>query len=277
MAAKEINPILIPYDFTSVSDIALDHAAHFAQLFEQPVTILNIVDESTKKFLGQNNKEEQLLNIDLENICKKTENKFHVKVNYLIRKGNILSIHDIAKDMNISFMFIGIDQLHTLASKVLQMISNFLAPIYVVQGNIEWKDIKTIVFPVDGTEDTLQKIFYTINIAKHTNATVRLFSINLTSKERQYVQSVRIEKIEKLLLENKIPFITDYATPIEKEFPNELLEYATANNADLFILMKTPRLFFADMFINPIDKKVLLNSQNIPSIYITSGYTGKYS
>jgi nucleotide-binding universal stress UspA family protein len=275
MAATEINPILIPYDFTSVSDIALDHAAHFAQLYEQPITILNIVDKSTNKFLEQHNKEEQLLNIDLENICKQTENKFHVKVNYLIKKGNINSIHDIAKELNISFMFIGIDQLHTLASKILQMISNFLAPVYVVQGNIEWKDIKTVVFPIDGTEDTLQKIFYTINIAKLTDSTVKLFSVNLTDKERRYIQSVRVNKIEKLLLENNIPFITDYATRIEKEFPNELIEYAKANNANLLILMKTPRLFFADMFINPIDKKVLLNSKNIPSLYITSGDAGR--
>ncbi|MFA4851473.1 MAG: universal stress protein [Bacteroidales bacterium] len=276
MTTKENHPILVPYDFTSVSDVAIIHAASIAKLTGYPLIILNIVDESTQKFLKQHNQIEKFLNINLEKICEKTRKNFHVKVSFLIKKGSIISIRNIAENLHISYMFIGIDQPHTLASQVLRMIGNSPAPVYVVQGNIKWKDINTIVFPVDSYEETRQKISCTIIIAKYTNATVRLFSIKLRNKERQYTQDVRVRQIEKMLLEKEIPFVTDYATRDEKEFPDELPEYATTNNADLFILMKTPTLYFNNLFINPIDKKVLLNSQNIPSIYINPRDVGRY-
>jgi hypothetical protein len=276
MAIKKNYPILIPYDFTSVSDKAIEHAARISKLTRSPLIILNIVDESTLKFLKRHNYLEKFLNIGLEKICEKIRNKFHVKVTFLIKKVGVYSIRDIAEKMHISFMVIGIDQPQTLASKVLRMIGNSPSPVYVVQGDIKWKNINTIVFPVDSYEETRQKISCTIKIAKYTKATVRLFSVKLKDKERQYFQDVRVRQIEKMLLEKEIPFITDYATRDEKEFSDELPEYAAAHNADLFILMKTPRLYFNNTYINPIDKKVLLNSQNIPSIYINPRDMGRY-
>jgi hypothetical protein len=268
MKTQKVNPILIPYDFTSISDVAIEHAANMSQLTGHPLILLNIVDESTQKFIKQNNITEESLKTSLEKICKKIEEKFHLHVDYLLRKTDILSICNIAEELKIPFMFIGIDQYHNIASKVLKMIGNSPAPVYIVQGNIEWKNISTIAFPVDSFEETRQKISCTIKVAKHTKATVRLFSIKIKNKERQNIQQMRVKQIEKLLREKGIPFVTDYAKNDEKKFPDELLEYAETNNSDIFVLMKTPRSYFANLFINPIDKKVLFNSKNIPSIYV---------
>jgi len=272
---KDVQPILIPYDFTSVSDVAIEHAANLAKLTNQPLIILNILDESTLKFLKSHDKIEHFLKTNLEVLCKKVIKKHNVSADFLIKKGSILSISDTAKELNISYMFIGIDQPHTLASKVFKMIGCSPAPVYVIQGNIKWKDVKTIVFPVDSFEETRQKISCTMKIAKLTNASVKLFSIYLRDKEKQYYQDVRLKQIEKQLRENEIPYTSEYAKEEEK-FPDELLKYAEANNGDLFILMKTPRLYFANIFINPVDKKVLLNTQNIPSIYINHRDVGRY-
>ena len=170
----------------------------------------------------------------------------------------------------------GIDQPHTLASKVFKMIGVSPVPVYVVQGDIKWKGVKNIVFPVDSFEETRQKITCTINLAKLTKATVKLFSVKLKDKERQYFQDARLKQIEKQLLENEIPYTSEYANKEEEKFPDELLKYAQINNGDLFILMKTPRLYFANLYINPIDKKVLLNSQNIPSIYVNPKEIGSF-
>ena len=103
MVVKKEHPILIPYDFTAVSNIAITHAAKFSKLSGQPLIILNIVDESTQKFLKQHNLIDQFLNTQLDTICKSTAKKFKVPVSYLIRKGKILSIRDIAEELAISF------------------------------------------------------------------------------------------------------------------------------------------------------------------------------
>jgi nucleotide-binding universal stress UspA family protein len=276
METKKEHPILVPYDFTPVSNTAISHAAIFSKLCGQPIIVLNIVDESTQKFLKQHNQMDQFLNTQLDNICKSAIKKFKVPVSYLIRKSKILSIRDIAEELAISFMFIGIDQPQNLASKVLKVVGSSPAPVYVVQGDIEWKDIKTIVFPVDGFEETRQKTSCAVKLAKLSKATVKLFSINVKEREQHTNQTVRVKQIEKMLFENEVPFTTEYAKLKEEDFPDELLEYGQANKTDIFILMKTPRTYFSNFFINPIDKKVLLNSHNIPSVYVNPRDIGMY-
>ncbi|NTW31798.1 MAG: universal stress protein [Bacteroidetes bacterium] len=276
MKNTDTQPILIPYDFTSVSDIAIEHAANLAKLAKKSLILLNILDDSTLKFLKSHDKMDQFLKTNLENLSNKVSKKYNVPTDFLIKKGNILSITDMAKELSISYMFIGIDQPHTLASKIFKMIGNSPAPVYVVQGDIKWKSIKTIVFPVDSFEETRQKISCTIKVARINNSTVKLFSIFLRNKERQYYQDVRLKQIEKLLQTNEIPYTSEYAKEDEEKFPDELLKYAEENKSDLFILMKTPRLYFSNLFINPVDKKILLNAMNIPSIYVNPKDIGIY-
>jgi len=271
------HPILVPYDFTPVSDVALAHAASYSQICGDPIIILNIVDESTLKFLKHHNQIDQFLNKKLQVISEEIADKYNVKTSSLVRKGKIISIRNIAEELAISIMFIGIDQPQTLASKVLKVVGSSPAPVYVVQGEIKWKDIKTVVFPVDDFEETRQKIGCTVKLAKQTNAKVNLLSITLDDRDRQINQEVRVKQIEKALLEHRIPFETEYAKQKEKNFADELLEYAQINKADILILMKTPRTFFPNLFISPVDRKVLLNSHNIPSIYINSRDVGRYN
>ena len=101
METKKEHPILVPYDFTPVSNTAISHAATFSKLCGQPIIVLNIVDESTQKFLKHHNQMDQFLNTQLDNICKSAAKKFKVPVSYLIRKSKVLSIRDIAEELAI--------------------------------------------------------------------------------------------------------------------------------------------------------------------------------
>ena len=274
MEANKTNPILVPYDFTDISDTALFHAAHIAQLKNLPLILLNIFEKSTQNFLNKH--KGKTLNEYMENICEKYSKEFDIKVGFIIKKEKVLLVSETAKELNISYMFIGIDQSHTAASKLLRMLGNSPAPVYVVHENVEWRDIKTIVFPVDSFKETIQKTSCAIKIAKHTNATIRLFSITLKDSNLQTIQEKRVKQIQQLLTDNGVNFITDFASRDEKNFPDELSDYAKKNNADLFILMKTPKKFLANILTNPVDIKFLFNSQNTPSIYVNRNNTSLY-
>ncbi|MGD0711546.1 MAG: universal stress protein [Bacteroidales bacterium] len=276
MEEKKEYPILAPYDFTSVSDAAVDHAARFSQLSGQPVVVLNVVDRTTQKFLRLHNQMEQFLNIKLKDLCNDVANKYKIKISYMVRRSGILSIRRIAEELHASFMFIGIDQPHTVASNVFKVIAHSPAPVFVIQSDIEWKKIETIIFPVDEFEETRQKTACAIKLARLNKAIIKLFSITLNEKEHQILQTVRVKQIEKMLLENEVHFTTEYAKRNKKDFPDELLEYAQSNNTDIFILMKTPRTFFPNLFISKLDIKILMNRLNIPSIYVNPRDVGIY-
>jgi hypothetical protein len=266
-------PVIVPYDFTPISDIAIDHAAEIAKLCNYPITILNIVDKSTQFFIKENNIIGNLLNSKLQSICEEGSKKFNIPFNYLLQKSRVISIRKIAAELHASFLVIGIDKPKTDASTILRMIGTSPAPVYVIQDKIEWKPIKSIIFPIDGFVETRQKISCAINLARSTGANLKLFSIKKAGWGRQKTQEVVIAQIEKELIEHKIDFTLEFAKGQEEYFADELLEYGKANG-ELFILMKTPRTFFANTFFDKSDKKVLLNTHNIPTVYVNSREVG---
>lgn len=276
MEANNVHPIVVPYDFTPVSDIAIDHAAQMAKLFNNPITLINIIDKSTQYFIRSNNLIENLLNTKLKEICEVASKKYNIPVNFVIRKSRIIKIRKIADDLHASMMVIGIDQPKSAVSQVLRMIGTSPAPVYVIQKQLDWKPFKTIVFPVDKFEETRQKVSCCVKLAKTTNANVKLFSIKKKLWSDQQKQDVVIKQIKKVLIENNIPFTLDHSKGKEENFEDEILEFGKAQNADLFILMKTPQVYFANTFFHKGDKKVLLNAHNIPAVYVNSRDYGRY-
>jgi len=270
-------PIMVPYDFTPVSDVALAHASNIGLKSNRSLKVVNIVDNSTRKFLKSNNLSDKNLPEKLEEICRNVREKYNIPASFLIKKGSISSMRKIAENLVISSMFIGIDQPQSGASQILKLIGKCPAPVYVVQGDIEWKPIKTIIFPVDEFEETRQKISVVFRLAAIENVVVKLLSITLRNRDFQICQEVRVKQIEKKLYKEKIAFTTEYAKLDKKVFADELLEYAQANNGDVMILMKTPRIYFSNMYISKFDKKILLNSKHIPSIYVNALDLGLYT
>ncbi len=276
METNNVHPIVVPYDFTAVSDLAIDHAAQIARLDGSPITLLNIIDKSTQHFIKTNNLVGGLLSEKLKAVCEECNKKYGVPFNYVLRKGRIISIRSAASDLKASLIVIGIDQPKTAVSQILRMIGTSPTPVYVVQDSIQWKPFKSIIFPVDKFEETRQKISCCVKLAKNTGAQVKLFSIKKANWGEQKNQEVVVSQIEKVLLENHIPFTLEYAKGKEVDFANELLEYGKVQNADLFVLMKKPQVYFANTFFNKDDKKVLLNIHNIPSVYVNSKDYGRY-
>jgi hypothetical protein len=275
MNIQKKHPILIPYDFTEVSDTAISHAARFSQKTGFPIIIYNIIDESTENYLKRHNQIDNFLNSKLDLICKDTIAKYKIEVSFQIKRGKILSIREIADELKASFLFIGIDQPHTNASEVMKVICTSPAPVYIVQGNYEFLDPKCIIFPVDEFEETRQKVQCAVTCSKLFNATINLFSMKPSDKSQLFKQNVIVSQIERVLHGEHVPFTTEYAKDKPSYFADELLEYAEKFDATMFVLMKTPRIFSPSK-ITTGDKRVLLNSQNIPAFYVNPRDVGRY-
>jgi hypothetical protein len=275
MSTQKKHPIMVPYDFTVVSDTAISHAARFSQVTGNPIIILNIIDESTEKYLKMHNQMDQFLHSKLEKICVEITAKYNIEASYLIRKTNTISIRKIADEQSISFMFIGIDQPQTNASKVMKVVCTSPAPVYVVQGEYEFTDPKNIIFPVDDFAETRQKVQCAITCSRLFNAPINLFSIKPSDKTQLFKQNVIVSQLERVMHEERVHFTSEYAKGKPADFGDELLDYAKSFEAKLLVLMKTP-LIFSPGKIMAAEKKVLLNSNNIPVFYVNPRDVGRY-
>lgn len=269
------HPIMVPYDFTSVSDTAIRHAARFSQITGSSVSIYNTIDASTENYLKQHNQIDQFIHSKLDLICKDIIAKYEIDANYQIKRGEILTIPKIADEIKASFLFMGIDQPHTTSSDVMKVLCTSPAPVYIVQGDYEFLDPKCIVFPVDEFEETRQKVQCAITCSRLFNATINLFSMKPGNKDQLFKQNVIVSQIERLLHKEQVPYTTEYAKEKPSYFADELLEYAQMFDATLLVLMKTPRVFSSSK-ISTEEKKVLLNSLSIPVIIVNPKDVGRY-
>lgn len=275
MSIQKRHPIMVPYDFTAVSDTAISHAARFSQVTKNPLIVLNIIDQSTEQFLKLHNQMDQFLNSKLEKICNDISAKYNIEATYLIRRTDIVSIRKIADEQSISFLFIGIDQPHTNASKVMKVVCTSPAPVYVVQSEYEFTEPKNIIFPVDDFTETRQKVQCAVTCSKLFKATIKLFSISPSDKTQRFKQNVIVSQLERVLHEERVPFTSEYAKGRPADFGDEILEFAQSFEAKLLVLMKTPRIFTPGKMIAG-EKKLLLNSNNIPVFYVNPRDVGRY-
>lgn len=268
MTKNRKSSILTIYDFSDVANSTVTHAAKFAQLCNQSLVVLNLLDTKTLQTLKGEKQPTDVLKTKLKSLCDEISKTYTIEVSSIIKKAKTTSIQNIAHELGSTFIFTGIDNPQENLKNTLKLINSTTKPLYMVKKENEWRDIKTILIPIDDFAEARQKALYAIRIARQTNASVKLFSKTLKDKGLQKTQEVRVKQIEKKFIEYDIPYTTTFAKRLEKDYAEELMDFATHVNADITILMKTPMVFFENTFMNKNDKKILFHFNHTPLVFI---------
>ena len=98
--------ILLPYDFTEVSKYGVKHAVALARMLGYSITVLNVLDASTKMYLKLSNMQKQDLQYKLNDLCNFVmQNNKDVRVDYFFKKGSVKTISEIAEELNVRNCF----------------------------------------------------------------------------------------------------------------------------------------------------------------------------
>ncbi len=263
------NKILIPIDFTSVSDKVIDMAVGLAKKDNLGVTLLHI----------ETGKSEPIAGAKLQALSQKINDGQNVACNCIIKKGNLFAeIAKVAHNSDYKLMVIGSHGFKGLREKffgvdILKLVKAVALPVLVIQDDFEMsKDgFKTIVFPA-GTHDTFSSIIEaTVYFARLFNSTVHLFTVEKPGVEWSDKLKANIELAKEKFEENKISYVRvnqDQDT-FSVGYSKQIFKYAKAVHSDLIALMSIPtkeHYYFADS-----DKESLLtNDAGIP-ILCSSG------
>ncbi len=264
---KEKKPvILIPFDFTEVSNCAVKHATALAKIFGFSITLLNIYDISTRKYLRLSNMKKTDLESKLKEISDGVKQSSAVDCDYFYKKGSIKTIRKIAEDLAVSLMVIGIDEPLLKISPILKVVSKSPVPVMVVQQKSEMLDYKHIMFPLDEFYASRQKVGWASRLAKATQAQVSIISINQIDKEKVYKHQRIIEQVEEFFHKRGIAHSTKIATGGIKDFPEEALQFGIDQKCDVFVIMYQPKKFFST--VTTLDKRLIFNDSRIPVLCV---------
>lgn len=254
------NKILVPTDFSKVADCAVDHAVKLASLSNGQVVLLNVVAKDS---------EHNDAKLKLEGKSKGIFEKYNVKVEYIIRTGNIFEdIGAVASEIKASLIIMGTHGAKGFqkitGSYALKVITNSEVPFVVVQERaIGANGYKKIVLPINFSRETKHKLKQTIQLAKYFDSEVDIIYPNETDELLAKNLKNNIAYTEATLKSEGIRY--KLSASIGGDFTKQVLKFAIAEKADLIAIVNEQKSTFMSL---SDEQDIIANDAQIPALCV---------
>ncbi|MBN3034153.1 MAG: universal stress protein [Bacteroidales bacterium] len=257
--------ILVPTDFSEVCDNALQQAADAGKFLNYSVTLLHVIDKNTKAQLRKENQTEDWVATRLGTLAEKVRTSHGIEVNTLAREGDIFTtIAEVAEDIGANLIYLGTHgktgiQMLT-GSFAIKVVTSSPVPVVVVQKRPFANGYRKIVLPITSDAGPWEKTRWASFIAGVFGASVHI----LRSEDASLDEAIGI--ITRHFESTGISFTT--RTTGSGSFSKQVIDYATANNADLIMIMTNPDKSFTKFLLGSYDEEMIFNVSQIPVMCI---------
>ncbi|MHC1773770.1 MAG: universal stress protein [Lentimicrobium sp.] len=268
MDTKMNDIILVPTDFSEVCLNAASQAAEAAKLLNMKVILLHIINSDTKAFLKNENLTPGSLEEKLQELAAQLSAKYHVTVEYMTREGSIFTeIGEVVKDLGVSLVYLGthgkVGLQHLTGSFALKVVTSSDAPTIVVQKRPFSEGYKQIVLPMTSEAGPLDKTRWAVYIAKKFDATIHIFLVG-DANDAVYNAS---KQIADYLAKNNVKY-TERTAEKSGNFSKQVIDYSTATNSDLIMIMTNPDKGIGKFLLGSYDEDIIFNTSQIPVMCI---------
>lgn len=261
--------ILVPTDFTNVSDYALEYAVLFAKKLAKEITLLHII----KKDANYQEAEKQI-----ESQADAILQRHGIKPSTIIREGSIFTaIGEVSNELNTEMVIMGTHGRKGVQKFTgmwaLKVIVKAKAPFLVVHDFPKKETIDKIVFPVDFKKENIEKIRLASHIAKVFNSKIYIYKASAKVKflwfirfnDKGFLKSIffNMNASEKYFKSNDIPYEIAQARP-DKNFSDEIVNYSTELGADLVMITTTKSIDISDYILGASEQSIIDNQAKIP-------------
>lgn len=253
--------ILIPLDFTSLTENACHYALHLP--FAEEIILLHVITFANEKMMASEK---------LHQIRSDFEIPPHVNVSELVIQGNLYElIGTTATDLNADLIVMathGIKGLqHYVGSHAMKVITHSKTP-YIVMQSKPYRPIKKMLIPVDFTREVKQVIPVVIKYAHLFNAVVILYE---QMNKDPFIQH---------RIKNNLNFFTSYLNKegitfqiIRREYSLDnkcevVTKEAAETGSDLIVTTIDPDTGLTDYIMGVEEQKLLANEMHLPVLCV---------
>jgi nucleotide-binding universal stress UspA family protein len=257
------NPIfLVPTDFSEVCSNAARRAASLAKDYNYKLVLLHVIDRNTLSELKKEGKGLESVNEKLNELAKSLIGEFVIQVEILAREGDIFTtIAEVAEDLGASLIFLGthgkVGLQKVTGSFALKVVTSSEIPTIVVQKRPFGSGISKIVMPITSDAGPWAKTKWAASIAKEFNSTIMIY--HLPGDELEDV----ITMITNHFQVNDVKY-TIKAADKGGNFTKQTLDYATAENVDMILILTNPDKSFKTFLLGSYDEDIIFNASQIP-------------
>jgi len=273
----QINSILIPTDFSDLSESALKVGIAIAKRQNAEVTLLHVVDLlpyllPTEVLLTNSKEVLSRMGKRLQEVSEKIQKDTGLKAVVKVLEGTPSdSICKFANEENISLIVMGTHGVSGLreffiGSEAFRVIKNSTCPVLTIPGNWQKTDFEKVLFPIRINPGTFDTYFYARPIIEKNNS--ELFLLGLYEQKKDMVEeeiSMSINKVKQQLDNDRVVFKSEISE--SKDFPAKILNLAKEYEADLIILTANLDHNFKAFFVGPFVQQVV-NHSRLPVLSI---------
>lgn len=277
----QIKSILIPTDFSDLSESALKVGIAIAKRQNAEVTLLHVVDLlpyllPTEVLLTNSKEVLSRMGNRLQELSEKIHKDTGLKAVVKVLEGTPSdSICKFANEENISLIVMGTHGVSGLreffiGSEAFRVIKNSTCPVLTIPGNWQKTDFEKVLFPVRINPGTMDTYFYARPIIERNNS--ELFLLGLYEQKKDMVEeeiSMSINKVKQQLDNDKVVFKSEISE--SKDFPAKTIEMAMQYEADLIILTANLDHNFKAFFVGPFVQQVV-NHSRLPVLSIKPNF-----
>lgn len=250
---------IVPHDFSSVANIALQHAIATAKTVKAEINVLHVVAKGKDIIEAEK---------QLNDIISKTESD--VKLIPNVRIGNIFEdIGDFAAEKHAELIFMGTHGIqgwqHITGSNALKVINSSKVPFIIVQEKTADDDgYQNIIVPLDLNKETKQKLAVVADIATYFKSKVHVITPDETDDFLKKQVKANILFANKFFSERNIEVTT--AVLPSNNFDNEIIKYAVSVDGDLIAFMNLNKNNLLGVITASHEVGLLNNEAQIPSL-----------
>jgi nucleotide-binding universal stress UspA family protein len=251
MEASE-KTILVTWDFSNVSEYALQHAIRAAKSINSNVTLLHIAAKE---------KEIEEAERKLQIVVEESTKKYEFTPNTIVKEGSIFTtISEVANELGAIFVVMGTHGIKGMqkitGSWALKVIAGTKVPFLVVQKPPKDEQLASIAYPVDYKKEDKQKSVWAVYLHKYFKSKIHMF-IEKSDDANLAKQIHNNVVFTKNIFENQgIDYEVTEATG-EKEFSQEVVEFAEKINANAILITTSKKLDVTDYMFGATEQKVI--------------------
>ena len=265
------NLILVPFDFTEKSDVALKNASFLAKKLDYKLTLLHVYTRKSSVEFTDAQQGHRLISERLKKNADKITEDHALDVDFIIRDGDIYKTIGItAEAIRAKFVVMGIAPkkgMHKImTSRAMKVVEHCPVPIIVSQIEGDFKGLKNILFTAGMSAQVRQKVGWCSIIAEACKSKVHIFKF----REKNEDDIFRLKGVTRQIREYfaKRGIESDEATAEEAiNFGEQVVKYAHIVDAGLIAIMVTQAKFF-NFEYGDYDEKIMFNRVRIPVMLI---------
>jgi nucleotide-binding universal stress UspA family protein len=253
--------IVVPTDFTSVSDVAIKYACELANLIQSEVLIFHIVKHGSEIAASDEKLAEQAAN---------HKAKFGHTISWNSIVGNIFDdIPKVALEEEAELVVMGTHGLRGMqfivGSNALRVISECTRPMIIVQeSTTQSAKVDRLLVPLDLHKDTKQKLRIAGDVAERFKAEVHIIS---PKENDEFLKNRLVRNVaaaEGYFEDRNITYKSAVTEAGSGGFVKELLSYAKYTDIDMICVLNNAEDQLIHAFGMDSEQKIITNEHGIP-------------